>query len=114
MQQITTLAMNPKDIEIKLNEVFLPSDKIVAREIEGELLIIPIGEGLADLNDEMFSLNGTGLIIWKKLHPDNDVETICRDLAQHYYASLDVIKTDVTGFLKMLIAKKIITKIPRV
>ncbi len=100
--------MSPKDIEIKLNAVYLPSDKIVARDIEGEILIIPIGAGLADLNDEMFSLNGTGVAIWKKLHPTNNVETICNDLVTDFDASFDQIKDDVTGFLRMLLAKQII------
>jgi len=100
--------MSPKNIEIKLSAVYLPSDKIVARDIEGEILIIPIGEGLADLNDEMFSLNGTGLAIWKKLHPNNNVENICNDLVNEFDTSFNQIKDDVTGFLKALLAKQII------
>ena len=100
--------MNPEISEISLTATYLPSEKIVSRQIEGEILIIPIEDGLADLNDEMFSLNGTGLAIWEKLNSDNDVETICNNLAIDFNSSVDQISADVIGFLKMLLEKPLI------
>ena len=100
--------MNPEISEISLTAIYLPSEKIVSRKIEGEILIIPIEDGLADLNDEMFSLNGTGLAIWEKLNSDSDVETICNNLAIDFNSSVEQIKTDVIEFLKMLLKKRLI------
>ena len=102
--------MKPENSEINLNAVYLPSEKIVFRKIEGEILIIPIEDGLADLNDAMFSLNGTGLAIWENLHSDNDVATICNKLATHFNSSIEQIRADVIGFLKVLLEKQIIVE----
>jgi hypothetical protein len=100
--------MKPEIAEINLNSVYLPSEKIVSRKIEGEILIIPIEDGLANLNDAMFSLNGTGLAIWEKLNSDSDVATICNNLAADFNSSIDQIRVDVIGFLNILLEKQLI------
>ena len=48
----------------ELNNTYIPSDKIVSREIEGELIIVPLVAGIADMEDELFTLNETGREIW--------------------------------------------------
>jgi hypothetical protein len=100
--------MTPESSEICLTAIYLPSEKIVTRKIEGEILIIPIEDGLADLNDAMFSLNGTGLAIWEKLNSDSDVATVCNNLAIDFNSSIDQIRADVIGFLKILLEKQFI------
>lgn len=100
--------MTPQISEISLTAIYLPSEKIVSRMIEGEILIIPIEDGLANINDAMFSLNGTGLAIWENLNSENDVATICSNLALTFNASTDQIRKDVIGFLKTLLEKQLI------
>jgi len=100
--------MGSKQNKIQHSSIYLPSEKIVARDIEGEMLIIPIEEGLADLNDEMFSLNETGLAIWKRLNKNNTVELICKDIAEEFDATFDEIRDDITAFLNVMLEKNII------
>ena len=45
--------------------MYVPSEDIVAREIEGELIIVPLAAGIGDMEDELFSLNETGREIWE-------------------------------------------------
>jgi hypothetical protein len=53
--------MNMTDIE--LSKIYEPSEDIVARVIEGELIIVPLVAGIGDLEDELFTLNETGRAI---------------------------------------------------
>jgi hypothetical protein len=50
--------------KITLEDVFLPSNDVVAREIEGELIIIPLVANIGDLDEELYTLNETGRAIW--------------------------------------------------
>ena len=45
-------------------DVCRPSGDVVAREIEGESIIVPLVAGSGDMEDELFTLNDTGKAIW--------------------------------------------------
>ena len=38
-----------------------PSEDVVAREIEGEFIIVPLAAGIGDMEDELYSLNESGV-----------------------------------------------------
>ena len=40
---------------------------VVAREIEGELILAPLAVGVGDVKDALYTLNGTRQAIWKRL-----------------------------------------------
>jgi len=44
--------------------VCVPSEDVVSREIEGELIIVPIASGIGDMDDELYTLNDPGRAIW--------------------------------------------------
>ena len=54
-------------MEITLDLVCIPSEDVVARIIEGELIIVPLVSGIGDMDDELYSMNGTGRAIWSRL-----------------------------------------------
>jgi hypothetical protein len=43
--------MEPK---VNLDAAYVPSEDVVAREIEGELIIVPLAAGIGDMEDELF------------------------------------------------------------
>ena len=47
----------------RLDAVYTPSEDIVAREIEGEIIIVPLVAGIGDMEDELYTLNDTGKAI---------------------------------------------------
>ena len=51
---------------LDLNAVCMPSQGVVAREIEGEIVIVPISAGIGETEDELYTLNETGQAIWQK------------------------------------------------
>lgn len=93
---------------IKIESIYIPSSKIVTRKIEDEIIIVPIEDGFADLNDAMFSLNETGQAVWEKLDSHKSVENICSDLVDEFDAEYETLKKDVVDLLDELYEKKLI------
>lgn len=97
-------------MNVKLNpdSVFVPSDKVVPRLIRDKLIIIPIEDGVADLNDAMFSFNETGTLIWECIEQKKTVRQINETLVAEYDAAPDQIENGVTGLISTLLAKGIV------
>ena len=93
------------------NSVYIPSGEIVAREIEGELIIVPLGAGIGDMEDELFSLNQTGREIWKRLDGARRLSTIVDELVIEFNAPVDEIDRDVRGLLAELLKRRIISAV---
>jgi len=53
--------------KLTLKTICIPSDDVVAREIEGDVIIVPLATGIGDAEDELYTLNPTGQAIWQKL-----------------------------------------------
>ena len=97
--------------KIKLETILEVSDDIVAREIEGELIIIPLVAGIGDLEDELFTLNETGKAIWKQIDGRTSLETIVTHLADEYAADQDVIRHDVLGLVTELTRRRMLVPV---
>jgi len=89
--------------------MYVASDDIVAREIEGEMIIVPLAAGIGDMEDELYSLNETGREIWSRLDGVRDVREIAEELAREFDAPVDEIEQDVRGLLAELIKRRIVT-----
>jgi len=68
---------------IRNDAVYVPSDDVVAREIEGELIIIPLVAGIGDMEDELYTLNDTGKAIWNLLDGQATLDEIISALARN-------------------------------
>lgn len=86
----------------------LPSDDVVSREIEGELIIVPITSGIGDLEDELYTLNETGKAIWQRLDGQRTIADIATEIAAEFDAPLETINRDVLGFSEELVRRKIL------
>jgi len=95
---------------IESKNVYAPSKDIVARNIEGELIIVPLTSGIGDLEDELFTLNDTGKAIWKNLDGKKTVDDIVAALSKEYKSEPGEIKKDVIGLLEELVKRNIIVK----
>lgn len=95
---------------IKPDGVYVPSPDVVSREIEGQVIIIPIVAGMGDLENELFSLNDTGMAIWKKLDGRRTLKQIINELEKEYEDSEKNIAEDVIGLSSELLKRRIITE----
>jgi hypothetical protein len=90
------------------DSVCAPSEDIVVREIEGELIIVPLTSGIGDMEDELYSLNSTGMAIWSRFDGKRSLRDIAADLNSEFEASANEIEQDVVGLATELIKRKML------
>ena len=98
------------DNMVSLEKVYVPSEDVVAREIEGEIIIVPLVAGIADVDDELYTLNETGKAIWKLLDGTKSLREVAEELAREFEG--DEIVRDVLGFVTELTARRILVEAP--
>ena len=96
--------------KVEVDKIYIPSDEVVAREIEDEVLIIPVSSRVSSENEAIFSLNETAKAIWKKLDGRKTLKDIIKELSQEYDASLEEVEKDVLGFIEELLKRNIVVK----
>ena len=89
----------------------MPSEHVVAREIEGEIIIVPLMSGIGNVDDELFALNETGKQIWKRLDGAHTLSAIIEEISQEYRAEPGLIEADVLGLVEELVTRKILVAI---
>ena len=94
--------------KIDLDSIYVPSEDVVAREIEGEIVIVPLTAGIGDAEDDLFALNETGRALWKLMDGKNKVQQIIDSLVSVYDGPETEIETDVQGLLEELLGRGII------
>ena len=99
--------MNTK---IDLSKVYKISEDVVTREIEGEVIIVPLISGIGDLEDELYTLNETGRKIWEKLDGQMKLEEIISELTGDYLDSDGEIEKDVIGFVTEMVKRKMVVE----
>lgn len=96
---------------IDLEAIYGPSDDIVARDIEGEVIIVPLAAGIGDMEDELYTLNETGREIWRRLDGKRTLREIARELLAEFEAPLDEIEQDVAGLVMELVSRRMVVRI---
>jgi hypothetical protein len=99
------------DVEAKLDSVYAPSENIVARKIEGELIIVPLVAGIGDLEDELFSLNETGKAIWDRLDGKKRLKDVLGELSAEFDAPTGEIEKDLIGLVDELSRRKLLVEV---
>jgi len=94
-----------------LDKIYKPSDDVVARELQGELIIIPITSGVGDLEDAIFTLNPTGREVWNRLDGRKRLKEIAKDLACVYSGTIEEIEKDIAGLIQELLKRRILVEV---
>ena len=97
---------------VSLDGVYVVSEDVVAREIEGEIVIVPLVAGIGDADDELYTLNETGAALWRTLDGSRTVRAVAAELGEEFSAAADVIERDVVGLLEELVRRGIVVRAP--
>jgi len=100
-------------IKVHLGASYAPSEDIVSREIEGEILIVPLVSGMGDMEDELFTLNETGMAIWQHLDGQRSLENVIADLSMEFDTRVEEIQEDVMGFVGELVKRGMVVEISK-
>ena len=99
-------------MSISAEDVHGPSDDVVAREIEGEIIIVPLVAGIGDIEDELFTLNETGKAIWDKLDGRRSLADVVAELTPEFEEAEDgAIERDVLGLVAELVERKLLVAV---
>jgi len=97
--------------EVRLDARYQPSQDVVARDIEGEIIIVPLTSGIGDMEDELFTLNDTGRAIWSRLDGQKTLNDVVAELCDEFEASPEAITKDVTGFTAELVKRRMLVEV---
>ncbi len=95
-------------VDISLEKIYVPSEDIVAREIEGQMIIVPLVAGIGDMEDELYTLNETGQAIWKLLDGTKTLRVVATSLSEEFEG--EEIVQDVLGFVSELVTRRILVE----
>jgi hypothetical protein len=95
---------------VQLDSVYTVSQEVVAREIEGELIIVPLAAGIGDLEDELYTLNDSGKAVWALLDGGRSLKQVVQALSDEYEAPLEEIEQDVLGLVGELARRRILVE----
>lgn len=96
-------------LQTGLETVCTPSLDVVSREIEGDIIIVPLIAGIGDADDELYTLNETGKAIWQRLDGMRTLRDVVAELALEFDADQAQLETDVCGFAAAMVDKGILS-----
>jgi len=96
-------------MNLKMEAVCAPSEDIVYREIEGEVILVPLVAGIGDAEDELYTLNATGRAVWERLDGVRTLAQVADSIAEEYSSPADAIAADVLGFVEEMLRRKMLT-----
>ena len=101
------------ETKVNPNTIYIPSEDVVAREIQGEFVIVPITSGVGDLEDEIFTLNVTGKAIWDKLNGKRTLKEVAKGLTADFEGSPAEIEKDAVGLTEELLKRRMLVGVKR-
>ena len=95
-------------MDITLECRCVPSEDIVSRVIEDELIIVPLVSGIGDMDDELFTMNETGRAIWSRLVGEKSLREIAAELVAEFNTAPGIVEQDVLGLVTELVRRKMV------
>ncbi len=83
------------------------NDNYILKNIAGSPVVVPVGDAVENING-MITLNGPAETIWKALESGKNFDEILSVMKAEYDAPEELLKTDLSAFLKKLKAYKIL------
>jgi len=96
-------------LKVTMETICVPSEDVVAREIEGDIIIVPLVSGIGDADDELYTLNETGQAIWQKLDGSLNLGQVANAISLEYFSPASEIEKDVLGFVTEMIKRGMLT-----
>lgn len=93
-----------------IDSVYALSEDVVARNIEGELIIVPLTSGIGDMEEGIYTLNETGKAILENLDGKKSLCEIVEVLRAEFEAKPGEIEEDVLGLMEELLKRRIVVE----
>lgn len=90
-----------------LDKSFIKDDNLMARNIAGETLIVPIRNSIGDLNS-IYTLNEVSARVWQLIDASTSVNQIVETISAEYDVTTDEAASDVIELLDSMAAEGLI------
>ena|ERR1700690_2139165 len=92
------------------NARYIRNREVVSRQIEGELIIVPIRSGVGDLNS-LYTLNSVGSVLWEYMTESHTfAEMVCR-VCEEFDVTTIQAREDIEDFLNSLVEEKLVQSV---
>ena len=81
--------------------------EVVARQIEGETIVVPIRRGVGDMNS-VYTLNPVGTVLWHFMAKSHSVPEMVEQICNEFEVTPEQALSDVEGFVSSLLEEKLI------
>ena len=98
------------DLE-KWGRLYRREDHIVAREIAGETILVPIRGNLADMQ-RIFNLNTVAAYIWGRLDGETRLEDVRSGMMADFEVEKEEADADIHDFISELLEAELIVGLP--
>jgi hypothetical protein len=86
---------------------FVRNREVVTRQIDGELIIVPIRRGVGNLNS-LYTLNLVGCVLWEYLHEGHTVPEMVQRVCEEFEVTVAQAQNDIQLFLDSLLEEQLI------
>jgi hypothetical protein len=94
-----------------LESVYAVSQDVVARDIDGKLIIVPLFTGQADMENEFYTLNETGRALWLLVDGKKKLSQIVANLTEDFDALPNTIEAEVLALVQVLLNRKMLIEV---
>ena len=91
------------EIKTTKDTICVPSDDVVAREIEDDMIIVPLVSGIGQADNELYTLNETGKAIWNALDGQKTLGQVVEFLSDRFSSNEGEIERNVLGFAEAMV-----------
>jgi hypothetical protein len=95
-------------LEVQSDARFIRNREVVSRQIEGELIIVPIRRGVGDLNS-LYTLNPVGSILWEYMTEGHTVPEMVSRVCDEFDVATSQAQADIQEFLRSMLEEKLIS-----
>jgi Coenzyme PQQ synthesis protein D (PqqD) len=89
---------------------FIRNREVVSRQIEGELIIVPIRRGVGDLNS-LYTLNPVGSVLWEFMTEGHSLSEMVQRICEEFEVTKTQAQEDIRQFLDSLLEEKLIQSV---
>lgn len=89
---------------------FIRNQDVVARQIEGELIIVPIRRGVGDMNS-LYTLNSVGSVLWEFMAEEHSLPEMVARICDEFEVTAAQANSDIQAFLDSMLEESLIQSI---
>jgi len=93
-----------------LKGIFRKREEIVARDIAGETILVPVRGDLADMQ-RIFSLSAVAAFLWEQIDGQKDLEIMISNVIGEFEVEKEAAASDLREFITKLLEAGLIEKV---